>query len=554
LLSGLVTLAASVGIAVAAAGDLDTSFGEGGRKTVDFGGSEFLISTAVQPDGKIIAVGDTTRAVNPGDDTAFAIARLLPDGSLDPSFGDTATGLQIYGFGKDAAALGAVVQPDGKIIVAGEGGATDAAYTFIRLNPNGTPDPSFGTNGVTGIDIGPHDDQLTGVALTPDGKVVGVGTIEDPTPTDEGDIGVVRLTANGTLDNSFSGDGKATVNLGTNEFTSEVALLPDGRISVAVTNVKDLIVVQLTPAGDLDASFGSQGVAKVHVGPPDAFNFTNSVAVQPDGKLLVAGSTGTFINFAPVNMDFAVVRLLPDGTPDLSFDGDGSQTVGFGGKGEFGRDVLPQADGSILVAGEAGEDQTGLDVARLTSTGALDPSFGTDGRAMIDFRAEADGGTIVLQPSGRAVIAGSRNVEGDSNDDDFVFAGIDATPPPTPGGGEPPPTPATVTCKGQTATVIGTDSNEKLGGTSGDDVIAGLGGNDKVNGSGGDDLICGGDGKDQLAGGAGADTLLGEDGNDKLSGGGGPDVLKGGGGADVLNGGGGKNVVRGGPGVDVENP
>jgi uncharacterized delta-60 repeat protein len=243
----------------------------------------------------------------------------------------------------------------------------------------------------------------------------------------------------------------------------------------------------------------------------------------------VAGATGTFGNFALINADFAVVRFLADGTPDTSFDGDGVQTIGFGGKAEFGRDVVVQADGSILVAGEAGDDQTGLDVARLTSTGALDPSFGTDGRATVDFGAVTEGGTLVLQPSGRAVLAGSRNVDGVSNNDDFVFAGMDVSPPPTPPGDQP----VAVTCKGQAATVVGTESNEKLAGSSGDDVIAALGGNDKVKGGGGADLICGGDGNDKLSGGAGADTLLGQGGNDKLSGGGGRDKLKGGPGQDT---------------------
>jgi uncharacterized delta-60 repeat protein len=556
LLPGLATLTASVGIAIAATGDLDTSFGDGGRTTVDFGGSEDFGRTAVQPDGKIIAVGTTTNAVNQGDTTAFAIARLLPDGSLDTGFGDTGTGLQIYGLGPEARARGVVVQADGKIVVAGVGGATSRVFTFIRLNPNGTADRSFGTNGVTGVDIGPSSEDLESVALAPDGKIVAVGATSAPRADDSGDLAVVRLTPDGAPDASFGGgDAKFTLNTGTTEALTSVVVLPDGRITAAGSNIDDSEVIQLTPGGNLDTSFGSGGVATFRADPnsPVLVNIAFGIERLPDGKLLVPGTTVTVDQAAGTldSGDFTVARLLPDGTLDPSFDTDGQQTIDFGGDEETAVDVALQENGSILVSGSPGEDGTGFNVARLTSSGALDPSFGSGGRASVFFGVRTVGGTLVLQPGGKAVIAGGRDPDGLSDDDDFVFARIDVSPPPAPPGGDEPPT---ATCRGAAATVVGTESNEKLAGGEGDDVIAGLGGNDKISGGDGNDVICGGDGKDKLAGDAGADTLLGEDGNDKLAGGGGPDKLKGGGGADVLNGGGGKNVVRGGPGVDVENP
>jgi uncharacterized delta-60 repeat protein len=553
LSAGIATLAASLGIAAAAAGDLDTSFGDAGREFLDFDASESLAAIAVQPDGKVIAVGSTTNAVNVGDERAWAIARLLPDGALDTSFGGSGSGKRIVGFGPSAEANAVVVQPDGKILIAGTGGAASLVFTFLRLNPDGTTDNSFGTNGVTGIDIGPGDDFVSGLALAPDGSIVAVGSTDDPRPNDPEDIAAARLTANGQPDTSFSGDGEATFNVGTDsEFMLEAVVLPDGKIAMAGSTGRDFAVLQLTATGDLDPTFGVQGAAAPRFDPAATFEFARSIVRQPDGALVVGGATIVLQppTFQFVSSDYAVARLLPDGQPDTTFDTDGKQTIDFGSTLEFGTSVALQADGSILASGSSAETGNAIDVARLTPAGSLDPSFGTGGKASIFFGTDPGLGTLALQTNDRAIIAGSREVQGESDDDDFLFGRIDVSPPPA---SQPPPG-ASATCRDMTATVVGTESSEKLAGTDGDDVIAGLGGKDKVSGGGGNDVICGGDANDKLSGGPGADTLLGEDGNDKLGGGGGPDKLKGGAGKDTLNGGGGKDTTRGGPGVDVENP
>jgi uncharacterized delta-60 repeat protein len=254
-------------------GSLDTSFGTGGKQTVDFGGYDGASDVALQADGKIVLAG--------GTDGGFAVARLNADGSLDTSFdGD---GEQTIDFGSDDGASGVALQADGKIVVTG-------GADIARLNPDGSLDTSFGTGGKeTSVGGG-------AVAVEADGKIVVAGG-----------SGVARLNPDGSLDASFGTAGRQTSVGG-----SSVALEADGKIVIAGGSGGDYSVSRLNADGSLDTSFDGDGQVTIDLGSSD--DGAAAVALQPDGKIVAAGWT-----LRPdTGYDFAVVRLLGDVTASVT--------------------------------------------------------------------------------------------------------------------------------------------------------------------------------------------------------------------------------------------
>ncbi len=179
-------------------GSLDTSFSGDGKQTTDFGGfgQDGATGVALQGNGKIVAVGSTGR--HPSSD--FALARYNPDGSLDTSF--SGDGRQTTDFGGLDTATGVALQGDGKIVVVGRGDARD--FALARYNPDGSLDTSFSGDGKQTTDFFGGIDEATGVALQGDGKMVVVGRAR------RRDFALARYNPNGSLDTSFSGDGKQT--------------------------------------------------------------------------------------------------------------------------------------------------------------------------------------------------------------------------------------------------------------------------------------------------------------------------------------------------------
>jgi uncharacterized delta-60 repeat protein len=198
-------------------GALDTTFGTGGRASIDFGGTEFGLAMARQANGRILVAG----RASPG---GAIVARLRANGALDPDFdGDGRVVLS-----DDGTATAVLVQPDRRILVAGNI-AGFAAMSVTRLLPNGSLDAAFGAGGTATVDFGITDDFGNDAVLQADGKIVLAGY----TPA-SGDVAVARLNGNGSLDASFGNGGKATVDFGgIATFGNAVALMPNGRIVVA---------------------------------------------------------------------------------------------------------------------------------------------------------------------------------------------------------------------------------------------------------------------------------------------------------------------------------
>jgi uncharacterized delta-60 repeat protein len=361
----------------------------------------------------------------------------------------------------------------------------------------------------------------------------------------------VAHAAPGDLDTSYGlGTGMSRPDFGANEFGNAVAVQPDGKILLAGTSFAgtppDFIVARfLNPQGTGDPSFGSaNGGTLVDFGGSD---FGNAMVLQPDGKILLAGTTD--VNGRD---EFAAARLLSDGSPDNSFGQAGKAIIDLGGIDHANAMTL-QTDGKIILAGDR-ITGTAADIAvvRLQPNGTLDSTFGQGGKSIIDLGRNETANAVALQSDGKLILAGASTPSAGS---DLLVVRLLGDPAAgggssgggsggggtggggTGGGGTGVGAGGTKIprCAGRKATIIGTNRADKLKGTNGPDVIVGLGGNDTISGGRGNDLICGGDGNDRIDGGAGNDTLFGQAGRDQLFGG--P-------GRDKLNGGPGKNTTH----------
>ena len=238
----------------------------------------------------------------------------------------------------------------------------------------------------------------------------------------------------------------------------------------------------------------------------------------------------------------AITRLLDSGAVDGSFGLAGTTLVDAGGSNGEGADLALQPDGKIVVAGATSAGNRDMLVARFQPAGVLDTTFGVGGVRTVDFGGKDAATGVALQRDGRVLVAGTggtaldvalARLEGDPQPAGGAPGGGTA-----PGGGASArPGTAIPRCAGLRATIVGTARRDVLRGTRRRDVIAGLAGDDVIPGLGGDDVICGGPGADTILGGPGADRLLGQAGRDVLDGGAGRDILAGGTGRDRCAGG-----------------
>ncbi|GAA2230375.1 hypothetical protein GCM10010104_24650 [Streptomyces indiaensis] len=343
------------GVALAAPGDLDPTFGTGGKVTThftgDIGAAAGADAVAVQSDGKIITVG--THRPSP-QNSDFAVARYNTDGSLDTTFGTGGT--VITDFGDDAAAFDVALQSDGKIIAVGRSGVnTYHDFALARYNPDGSLDTTFGTGGTVTTnfegdeqgDPWDGDDEANGVALQPDGKIVVVG---GGAPGVGAEFALARYNTDGSLDTTFGTDGKATADFGGGSILYGVALQTDGKIiavgSGGPSDNRRSVLTRYNSDGSLDATFGADGTVTTDFGGRD---WTREVALQTDGKIIAVGTGG-----AIGNLDFAVARYNSDGSLDATFGTGGKVTTDFGGdSGASG--VALQTDGKIIAVGSNGD-------------------------------------------------------------------------------------------------------------------------------------------------------------------------------------------------------
>jgi len=255
--------------------------------------------------------------------------------------------------------------------------------------------------GVVTTAIGIHDYANSG-ALQPDGKIVVAGGTYDGSNFD---IALVRYNSDGSLDTTFSGDGKLTTAIGIDAAASCVALQPDGKIVVAGYtfngSTDDFVVVRYNSDGSLDSSFAGTGIVITNFG--NSHDVGYGIALQPDGKIVVAGTSGSSL----YSSFFALARYNINGSLDTTFSGDGLVTTQIGFEDDWGYSVALQPDGKILVAGDSWYgDGYHFTLARYNSNGSLDTAFSDDGKLTTDIGLDSSSYSIVLQPDGKIVVAG----------------------------------------------------------------------------------------------------------------------------------------------------
>jgi uncharacterized delta-60 repeat protein len=401
----------------AAAGDLDPTFGGGGKVATDFGRADEVSGVAVQADGKIVAAGYSR---DPDSyDSDFVVARYNPNGSLDSGFGSGGEVQTDFGTSSSDAAYAVAVQPDGKIVAGGAAYIPDSsAYTdfaLARYNPDGSLDSTFGGTGKVMTNL-LRTDFATALAIQPDGKIVAVGLTRESRSPRDFDFAVVRYNPDGTLDAGFSGDGYDITRFSPSyDGAFSVLVQPDGRIVAAgVANGDDpsasqQVLIRYNGDGSLDGGFDGDGIV---VGPEPGTSGW-SVASQPDGKLLLGGgglSGGS------------VTRYNSDGTIDTAFGSNGRAALAR----EAGvRSVLVQSDGKIVVAGTL-YAPTGNDflVGKLRPDGSPDKNFGEGGQMHTDFGTNSYDviNAAVLQSDRRILVAGSSQSDPQPQSVDFALA------------------------------------------------------------------------------------------------------------------------------------
>lgn len=443
------------------AGTLDNTFGGDGRVTIGLGGEEFGSSLARQADGKLVVAGSSKQGLISGD-FDFAIARLNSDGTLDGSFdGD---GKVTSDLGEEDLGSAVFIQPDGKIVVIGDrnsdlGDGLAEEAIVARYHSDGSLDDSFAGDGVSQINS--LSGQIYDGALQPDGKILLLGyhTSSD----NDTKMALYRLTPDGSTDSTLNGDGDALIDFGDRDRGTALALQPDGRIiaygsrgffhsalvrlwpdgtldtggqqtlgfadplfglgsaevayGVAVQSDNKIVVAgevinpnntesevglaRFLSNGQLDTSFGDQGRVWFGIGQYDV---ARAFALQPDGKIVIAGFSKPF---GSVGANFLVARFNPNGTLDHTFALLGFNLVDFASGDDYGAALALAPDGKIVVAGEAWNGSRNVfGVARLLDNGALDTSFDGDGKAFIDFVQSNLANAVAVQSDRKIIVAG----------------------------------------------------------------------------------------------------------------------------------------------------
>jgi uncharacterized delta-60 repeat protein len=410
-LSLLAILGLPVWLLAQNAGLPDSSFGQMGEVAIpvpsDFGYSGGMV---LLPDGKMVVAWQST----PDVITTLALTRLLPDGSLDNSFGSQGTVLTNLDLGIDGTLYKMAVTADQKIIAVG-GIANDTEYSaFVaRFKDNGELDATFGDNGLVLIDEGDQDDEFNAVYILPDGKILAGGLTLDSANPGFYDMLLVKLEADGQFDTSFGNAGIVTSDFKAGlEGIISLAVQSDGKI-VAVGGNNDFVtgdynmeLARYNPDGSLDLSFANNGW--LEYGTAVQIEIAYDAAVIAGDKLVFCGisfTTGTSTG------QMTLFQLNADGSFDNSF-GNGGKVFKEVGILEFGRQLEVQADGKILVSGEALPDLLSGDgylwVSRFNPDGTSDESFGeADGIAQTpNYSDGIEGIGLLLQPDGKIVATG----------------------------------------------------------------------------------------------------------------------------------------------------
>jgi len=384
------------------AGTLDNTFGTNGVTLTAIGtGNDFANAVAIQSDGKIVAAGYSIT----GTKYDFSLARYNTNGSLDNTFGNggivktsvqTATD-QIYSI---------VIQPDGKIVAGGVSSSTANSYDWAlaRYNPDGTLDNTFGTNGIVVSSLSSKQDYLYSLLLQNDGKIVGIGYSNDGTKSN---FTLARYNSNGTLDASFGTNGVVLTSFDSNSSIARTgAILPDGKILAAgnmtASSISNFTIVKYNSNGTIDNTFGTAGKVVKAFGTSNEIIY--SLLPMQDGQIVAGGTSrvGTVTNLA-------VARFKSNGDVDNTFGTNGITINQIGTtNASFGK-LLNLPGVGLLACGYGTVNNVLSMVFLLynSTDGKNVTSFGTAGIVSTAVGTTSAGAnTMAMQKDGKVIVAG----------------------------------------------------------------------------------------------------------------------------------------------------
>ena len=383
-------------------GVLDQTFGVGGKVVTNFNGQQ-LSGQAVllQPDGKIVVAGTASN-------NQFAVMRYLSNGSLDSMFGNGGKNLlqvpnnAYYGTGNAAD-----LQPDGKIVLAGLmrlNGTTATPLVLIRYQTNGALDSSFGSNGMVISYVGTYA-QVNKVMIKPNGKILVTGA---KAASNTFSLALQQFQLNGSIDSTFGINGFANFPAQT-RYGYGMALKPNGNILVC-GSMPDFGVARVLPTGFLDSTFGNNGIATINLTPLQQ-NAALALAIQTDDKILLTGNMGP-----NQNQNVGVARFSPSGSVDSSFGINGKVELAPGSApgylNDYVSNIAALPGNSVLVTGTANGLIGDFFSIQLKANGSIDSSYGRRGLVITHLPGIYGNcyGSFV-QPDGKLVMVGSVEID-----------------------------------------------------------------------------------------------------------------------------------------------
>jgi len=386
------------------AGSLDPTFNSTGKLTTDNGFLDLYTDVVVQPDGKIIATGMYYDMIY---SASIQVARFMPDGSYDPTFGEN--GLFTFHKNYETDAYACYLKEDGSILVAGITTDEFGAFAMIvlQIDEQGNLDTGFGDSGMTYLDLGPGEDIAYDITTDASGRILVAGFSVNANFLNAPVI--IRLTPGGMPDPSFGVDGVATIPVteSDNDFSS-VCVQQDGRI-IASGHISNglswfsLLIAGYDSTGVLDPSFGTEGIVNMNLNNVDDEFF--GMSLTSDDEIILSGFTTI-----PGTIDYhmLLMKFSADGQPDASFGEQGKVIFGENPY-NVGNDLVLQTDGRILVAGTSGQKMPGNNdwaIWRFLEDGSPDESFGTNGFITTEFSGEADEALGIALFENKIILAG----------------------------------------------------------------------------------------------------------------------------------------------------
>lgn len=344
-------------------GSLDTSFGINGFVDLilfsEIGGFKMM---KIQNDDKIIVTGNLE---NNGIQD-FATARFNADGTIDTNFGTN--GIAVTDFGTLSSGLSTAIeiQNNGSILVGGYISQNSLDIAIVRYFTNGTIDTNFGTNGkfiynfgTTTIPFtsGMSSDEIIDIKVNSVGKIIICAlTDANESSSIDGNFGFICLNSNGSLDTTFGSNGQKIVDLGGQDYITNIKLTTNDKIiatgqygySTGNDYYTKIAIIKLLENGEFDINFGNNGIVLANKDASSLIDFSRDLYLQTDGKIVCFGGT---LDISKTVLDFLIIRFNVDGTIDNTFNSIGYKTIGFNNYSVIPTSILVQNDGKILCSG-----------------------------------------------------------------------------------------------------------------------------------------------------------------------------------------------------------